>query len=60
MVEVLSEVLRDAVPFFVRDIFGDGREGFVKGGSGGGRAQHRDRACIVFDDNFIASAYMIQ
>jgi hypothetical protein len=44
--------------FFVRHVLGDGGEGFVKGGRG--RAQHRDRTCIVLDDNFVASAYMIQ
>ena len=60
MIEVLREVPRDALPFFVRDALGDGREGFVKGGRGRCRAQHRDRTCIVLDDNFVASAYMIQ
>ena len=59
MIEVLREVLRDALPFFIRNALGDGREGFVMGRSGR-RAQHRDRTCIVLDDNFVASAYVIQ
>jgi len=60
MIEVLCEVLRDALPLFVGDGLGDGREGFVKGGRGRGGAQHRDRMRIVLDDDFVAGAYMIQ
>ena len=59
MIEVHREVLGDPLPFFIRDIFGDGREGFVKGRSRRGRAQHRDRTRIVLDDNFVASADML-
>ncbi len=59
MVEVLREVPRDALPFFVRDVLGDGCEGFVKRWRGGG-AQHRDRTFIVLDHNFVTSAHMIQ
>jgi hypothetical protein len=33
MIEVHREVLGDPLPFFIRDIFGDSREGFVKGRS---------------------------
>jgi len=60
MIQVLREVRRDALPFFVRDVLGDGRESFVKGWRGRGSAQHRDRPGIVLDHNFIASAHMIQ
>jgi len=60
MIEVHREVLRDPLPFFIRDVLGDGREGLVKGRGGRGRAQHRDRTRIMLDDNFVASAYMIQ
>ncbi len=60
MIEVLRKVPRDVVPIFLRDVLGDGREGLVKGGRGRGRTQHRDRMRIVLDNNFVASADMIQ
>ncbi len=60
MVEVLREVRRDALPFFVRDVLGNGREGLIKGWRGHGRTQHHYRPGIVLDHNLVAGANMIQ
>lgn len=59
MVVVLRKILRNQFPFCVRDFLGDCGEGFIQGKCGG-RAEHRDGLCIVFDNNFVAGAYVFQ
>jgi len=58
--EIFRQVRRDSLPLLVRDLLGDGREGFRKGRAGGSGPQHRYRTRIVLDDNFVASAHVIQ
>jgi len=60
MVKIFRQVGRDTLPFFVRDLLGDGRKRPFKGTHGRRRPQHCYRTGIVLYDNFIASAYMIQ
>jgi len=60
MLEVIREAGRDAFPSFVRRLWGDGRERFVEAWRGHNGPHHRPRTGIVFDDNFVARAHMIQ
>jgi hypothetical protein len=60
MVEVIRPVGGDALPSFVPSLSADGRENIVKGWHGRNGPHQRCRMGIVFDDNFVANAHMIQ
>jgi hypothetical protein len=60
MVEVIRPVGGDALPSFVPSLLGDGKENNVKGWRGRNGPPQRCRIGIVFDDNFVANAHMIQ
>jgi hypothetical protein len=60
MVEVFREGRRDAFPSFVRRFSGEGCGRIVRGWRGRNGPHQRCWTGIVFDDNFVANAHMIQ